>query len=433
MIGTNRYRSKGASYLYHTYATCTGNCGSFVTDPGTPLKGGPDEQMWDVDDPSFRDKLYNWVRYKKPLPVRPMRKITLNGMDAMVDYIVHRPNGRNANVSSYRGVPLTFSPLRVLGSFPDRYIDAVKTGEYRIGGSTVFPSEVDSDILLQKALAKARTSSWDVGTFAAELGKTTKMIQRVGETTVRRAERIKSQKIIKSYDDFLSAWMEYRYGWRILYYDIMEMNESILRLRGINPLSNRYTAYGKAEDVSNYTTSTVNYFNVATGQRGYTYALGNAQFSASRQDFSRIETRAGVMVQLAAEKLAFVDPFNTLLEITPYALLVNWFFNIKDAVAAFSPTAAGRLTHGFVTKEVSRGTNYQMNVFPTTTNPTNANYRFFNLNKTSVSVTDREVTRVREDPTFNVKFRLQMTPANVLDLIAIMAGQYASLKALRLR
>lgn len=421
MIGTNRFRSRTQNRgIYQSYQYTT------TTRTDVRLIRNKNEQMWDVEDPNFRDKLYAWIRHRKPLPVNPLKKTDwdLSGV---------RPVGLSYNSGTGLTYDYRFIPVNSWAGTPSGTIVA-PSGTVWLPRNLSIPypptlSDSLKNSVLQKALANARTQSWDVGTFVAELHKTSTMITRAGRTLMRRQENILS-KGVKSYDEFASAWLEYRYGWRILYYDIMEANESLLRLKGLLPLSNRYTSYVEKLDQTITTSSA--FTRLAMSVDG-TVSGTNYHRCVMHQTVDAVTSaRAGVFLELDPGQLAFADPFNTLLEITPYALVVNWFLNIKDLVAAWSPFATGRIVHGFVTEsqEIRQRqfyTNLTVSGFPSS----HAGKNSWTWDMPESNAIRYIRTRERRQPVMNLRFRLNMDWANLVDLLSILAVKHMFIRNLR--
>lgn len=289
-------------------------------------------------------------------------------------------------------------------------------------------------MLLQKALGNAKTQAWDLGTFVAELGKTADLTLNFHQRVIRRAHKVRSllrkrsgrsksapdrfRRTRISYEEFSNAWLEYRYGWRILMYDVEDMAEAYYKLGGVHTPLQRYTAFDEAEDVVN----TTNYGNVKFKVGSTTSNSLVWPFTLSRVDSFTRSYRAGVGLYLAGKQLAFIDPIVTGYEIIPFSFVADWFFNLGEAVQAWSPFAAGELQHSFVTESLERKSRWVLQK-PATTYIVPSS--LYNITQTSPAVYDEctayEYTRIRtmEQPSFNLGFRLNLDSAKLVDFIAL--------------
>jgi hypothetical protein len=83
------------------------------------------------------------------------------------------------------------------------------------------------NVLAQDAMASIYETGWDAGTFAAELGSTvrlfTSIVPRFVEFAKRHRTVLRSATQLGLSAD--SAWLEGRYGWRTLWFDIVDLNK----------------------------------------------------------------------------------------------------------------------------------------------------------------------------------------------------------------
>lgn len=331
-------------------------------------------------------------------------------------------------------------------SYPNPYNSCTRTGSVGYDawlqasgmGSEIFPnfqSTVvawpNSNTLLIKALANANAHGWDAGTFMAELGKTIDMIRSFRDNTFRRAHRItatfEKKKRFSTTQAALAAfsqtWLEGRYGWRTLAYDLEDINVALIKLKALQHDFIRATESETAKKDFLWRSPTAYAFtaSLAGTQTGW---ISRATIGIS-QTLER-RTRAGVMLQGIADGLAFVDPLVTGWEVVPFSFVVDWFTNIGDNVAAFSPFATGSLTHGFITTEEVVRSDLTCTPIPpnvagiykvSVTGPTA--YKF---------VTERSTyTRVAASPSFSLSFQININPEKIVDLASIFFLRYNGL------
>jgi hypothetical protein len=86
--------------------------------------------------------------------------------------------------------------------------------------------EVDTDALLRKAIAST-LPTLDVLTTVAEFGETVSLLREVVERAQKLINKLRKKKFYAAAEAVGSAWLEWRYGWRLLYYDLRTLAEVI--------------------------------------------------------------------------------------------------------------------------------------------------------------------------------------------------------------
>jgi len=220
-------------------------------------------------------------------------------------------------------------------------------------GSPSSPSAPSTSNLIIEALADANANSWDLGTFAAEFNKTVSMINGFKGNVFRRAQNIVDSMASRKknpyrtanavFTAFSESWLEYRYGWRTLAYDLQDIHGSLERLAGLTSKPNRGSAYTANTD--NYSISSQSGLYANPG----TTPSMNATLVSYTGVYSQVRTRwarGTVMLEAVANELAFIDPLTTAWEIVPFSFIVDWFVNIGDLIKAYSPFLSGNVLHG---------------------------------------------------------------------------------------
>lgn len=280
----------------------------------------------------------------------------------------------------------------------------------------------DFDRMLQQSLANMRSELWDVGTFIAEAGKTASMVGGAVNSTRQRAMRIISHmrklrrgrkaSLSQLMDEFASLWMEARFGWRILYYDILSAQEAYQRFREKEDvLYKRYTVTEDShEDWEEPWTPIRN---------GGSFTPWDTRWVSSRTSVGR----AGCMGHIDLSSPVSVDPIITAWEVIPYTMVVDWFFNVGDALQAWSPLAAGKLDTSFISQEDTFTHILEVRVRP--------DYKFqgrpwqqcdtveSNTHTDGTTVVNTYKTRDPRSPTFNLSFRPNLGNLRWLDGIAL--------------
>lgn len=223
---------------------------------------------------------------------------------------------------------------------------------FRTWAST--PSWPSDATVLQAALANANSASFDLLTFAAEFDKTNELVRRFGNRTLKRSRdilesmqrRYRRREI--TYRAFSESWLEYRYGWRILMFDLEAMNESAERLiEGIQQ-RNRFSAYD--EKTTEYTATNIgSVIKRFPSNVSYSSRLTGVQSSFTQT--RKRSVKAGVAVEHLGQDMYMADPLVTTWELVPFSFIADWFFTLGDAIKAHSPFASTNLLWSYVTTE----------------------------------------------------------------------------------
>jgi hypothetical protein len=295
------------------------------------------------------------------------------------------------------------------------------------GVSTDPSAPSDSNVLIE-ALANANTNSWDLGTFAAEFNKTVGMINGFRGNVARRAESIlnslKARKIkpssvsLSGLTAFSESWLEYRYGWRTLSYDMQDISVSLERLAGLKSRPNRGSSYHANSATFTFVNGTI----VPSTNPGNNPSIPGilARFSGT---FSQVRTRScrgSVMIEALANDLAFIDPLTTLWEIVPYSFIVDWFVNIGDLVKAYSPFVSGNLLHGVISHTdnlISTTTMVPSNARLINNYPLASGYTHVFSGPTLMRVVESETyDRAPGSPSFSLHAKLNVDARKLVDL-----------------
>lgn len=175
-------------------------------------------------------------------------------------------------------------------------------------------SQYDFDVFVQAAAARIYTnSSYDVLTFVAELKKTILMFRGA----LRRLLDLLKDP---SFKRFGNAWLEGRYGWRILLYDIIEISEL---MQNLGDKRSRFTERVGRTFTTSEETLLANYSGTAYNLELYaqdTYEVGVRGTVAA--DYQAPQVRANVIT--------------TAWELIPFSFVVDWFFTVGATLSAAS-------------------------------------------------------------------------------------------------
>lgn len=280
-----------------------------------------------------------------------------------------------------------------------------------------FPSLRDPAPLVPDAIADFRSKLWDVGTFAAEFGKTVELVNRAGIRFAEHSERIAKAVKLKrggrgkqSAAEFMlafsNAWLETRYGWRILAYDIEAAQEAYQTLNRTSP-----NFRGSSSDTSSETTFTP-WFNPGT------YSGLECWFRWQVTTEKRIRAFCGGVHNIDIP--VSVDPIVTAYELIPYSFVADWFLNIGANLQAYSPFARGDLKYvGTVSDSTSicvAETRFNLSSdFQLIGNT-------FNWNGIVPHSVRRQYQRSRVvNPSFDFGFRPKLNKLKAIDAVALIA------------
>lgn len=201
--------------------------------------------------------------------------------------------------------------------------------KYRVGWVPDVPSFkhdpvdmrlIPHDALLQRAASEMQSNGHDTLTFIAELGKLRQMILRLPARVVQIAKKLKC----KNYEDIVSSWLEYRYGWRTLWYDIQDINEVISKLESFE--SKFHTQY--AQDIDS---SSVTYTNEVSARLPNNYVVG--KFWVETFETAKISNRGIVAGKLSPPSFQ-ANVAVTAWELIPFSFVIDWFWSVGAAINA---------------------------------------------------------------------------------------------------
>lgn len=296
-------------------------------------------------------------------------------------------------------------------------------------------AEPPSMLSLQRALARAQTDAWDALTFAAEFRSTLetviglrsrclRLFDRLISTVASRAKRTsKGVDIAKLVSE---VWLELRYAWRPLIYDIEDINEAIQRLQaGVEtPLRRAYDTEKAHSEKSSSTASTT----ITVGAAG---SLGYAGYAIRQDSTSSVEIslHSSVGVWVTTRVATMADPLVTAWELIPYSFVLDWFISVGDMLAAFSPFATGHLAYatlGVKTTQIERSSN---TIIP------QAGYVVYKNSMIACSRTRTTTSYVRRiaNPKPTLGVQIDLSTFKVLDLVALWLSQNSSITKRLLR
>lgn len=274
--------------------------------------------------------------------------------------------------------------------------------------------------MLQSARARAAIAYMDLLTSSSELGKTVSMIvgfkRRVREMVdslvkawAAKNRKKKFRSLKAALEDIASFWLEYRYGWRILWYEYNSLVDVVnATLEGTYRKSFRETLLLPTNELVDSVT--------------------RDGFVVRRTIVTTGTARAGVTAGATLNQRFALDPLTTAWELLPLSFVLDWFWNIGDALTANSPfsrvreedcwRSIKRQAFAFVdiTPAPLPGADYELMRFET--GRSGDGYPFV-----------EDYSRVRLDPGIDISPRLNLSPLKALDmgsLVVVLHRQIAN-------
>jgi len=170
----------------------------------------------------------------------------------------------------------------------------------------------DLDYLVQKAAASIYSGGWDAATFLAEIGQLRRMLSGVAT---------KADDLIRgrSPGELHNLWLEGRYGWRTLMYDIRDLHEVLTQS------NERRTRYRQAKGLT-----------VAGNWNEYVESTSSGLITGTSSDISWTgNLRGTVVADIDIPDFQF-NPITTAWEVTRLSFVVDWLLNVGQALEASS-------------------------------------------------------------------------------------------------
>lgn len=170
----------------------------------------------------------------------------------------------------------------------------------------------DLSYYVQKAASAIYMGGWDAATFLAEIGQLRRMLTGIG-TKLNNLARGRSP------GELYNLWLEGRYGWRTLMYDIEDLREVLSRTNERRTRYRESKGYTDAGLYTDYTDATSNELTV--------------RYSTSVSWTANL--RGTVVADIDVPDFQF-NPVTTAWEVTRLSFVVDWLINVGQALEAAS-------------------------------------------------------------------------------------------------
>lgn len=222
--------------------------------------------------------------------------------------IVFTENG-NDRESQFRWQDGSSVPIYPYGLHPT-------TSEFTLLENFIASQGINPRIYPQAAAAKLYGDGWDVGTFLAEIHKTVAMFRNVASDFINLMGTYSEGR----YTEPFQAWLAGRYGWRILIFDIQDINKL---LSGLNDPERTRSAQKTGQSFSR--TDTVQ----SVWQAGFW------EVTTNDQTIYNLSVRGSVVADFVPSKI-ILNPVTTAWELVSYSFVIDWILNVGAALNALS-------------------------------------------------------------------------------------------------
>lgn len=180
----------------------------------------------------------------------------------------------------------------------------------------------DPSYFVQKAAARIASQGFDTLTFLAELNKTRDMFKnaltrflKMSQKSKRKKRRLPSKR--ETLGSYFSNYLEGRYGWRILLYELDDLYSAIYEF------DEKRTRFSERAGFSD--TLVVN--ESGPEERAET------TWYKTWIDTYEVSVRGSVSADFSPTRWQF-NPFVTVWETIPYSFVVDWFLHVGQALEA---------------------------------------------------------------------------------------------------
>lgn len=164
----------------------------------------------------------------------------------------------------------------------------------------------------QEAAGRIYGKGFDALTNLAELAS----VRRLFTSAARKVARL---QFPNNWRKLSNEWLEYRYGWRILIKDILDLNEAI------QSLDDKRTRYSQRAGTK--------WSKTQTGSK--THSLTLSTIKEKWTDVFEVSLRGSVVADIDVPKFQF-NPLQTAWELIPYSFVIDWLISVGTALSAMS-------------------------------------------------------------------------------------------------
>lgn len=241
-----------------------------------------------------------------------------------------------------------------LGTYPNYYYSGSRqSGTSKMGDLTSPesysyppPPTVDSSVIAQALTQAWANVSFNEAQVLQQLGEFRETISslvsifRRAMKIFRDVKKFRLKELTKEISprELANRYMEARYALRPLMYDV---KGTVKALNGEHKCSPRQTFRGYKRSVASLSLSDQRLYT-SGGTAGY-------YINGSQRSERTLEVRAGILTSIDSQLLMNMnnwgidEPFQTIWELIPFSFVVDWFCNVGDVIASWSPKFAFRI------------------------------------------------------------------------------------------
>lgn len=225
--------------------------------------------------------------------------------------------------TTFVGVPHCMAVHRA--SLPSYYIDDIASAK---------------SYVLTDAMAKMYSSEFQGQVFAAEALKTLSMLRKPFSSALKLTQKIlrKQTSLISrgmsASKALSSAWLEYRYGFQPLMYDISDLTTSLAAQKRLPFVVLRCSSKTELKCSPKATpfSHSYNYYTVFEGE----YSVQSSCMIKAGYRFKLKDSSYGAFLE-SSLGLSLRDVPNTVWELIPFSFVVDWFANVGSWIKTICP------------------------------------------------------------------------------------------------
>jgi hypothetical protein len=252
--------------------------------------------------------------------------------------------------------------------------------------------EYSSDIYIEAALASMYTRGWDALTFAAELRDTIRLFNGIIP---------RFRKYLNNHNprDWANVWLESRYGWRSLSYDLQDLRTLVENLQKTQNFQFYTERQGDSFEFTKQTSTPLS----VPGYWSGTWLVDHQ---------CKLSVRGTVVSKTAPPAVTF-DVSTTLWEVTRLSFVVDWLVSIGTSLAAANAAVhhsdfVSALGHQLEVTSIGRYTDVSL-----------GSGWIGHIDGSSLAKTVYS-QRIPAAPDYIPSFSVNLSPAKVLDLISLV-------------
>jgi hypothetical protein len=205
---------------------------------------------------------------------------------------------------------------------------------YDIGTLRTEARSYDFSPQITQAAANIYASGHDTLTFLAEFRKVIAMFIHAHGNLVNLLSKRPSFRGVKSLSDAMNQhWLEYRYGWRILYFDMVDIANALADLEDVR---------GRFSERAGSSTSKTTITDAS-------YSSVDFSMTVRVIESKKVSLRGSVTADITPPKFRF-NPVLTAWELIRFSFIIDWFIGIGSWLESMSLLAfsSGQVAAGGV-------------------------------------------------------------------------------------